>query len=60
MTRPKMPYVNSHIIYDVEKTPNEIRCLICNERLPITSPFRLSTFMTIGKAFARRHRHERI
>jgi len=47
------------IIYDFSKIPNEFRCLICGEKMIVTSAPRFSTFIVLGDKFANQHKHEK-
>jgi len=39
--------------------PNEIKCLICGEKMIITTPARYSTFKVLGDRFASYHLHQK-
>jgi len=47
------------IVYDCSKIPNEIKCLICGEKMIITTPARYSTFKVLGDKFASCHMHQK-
>jgi rRNA maturation protein Nop10 len=38
--------------------PNELKCLICGEKVEILTPARYSTFIVLGDKFAKEHVHE--
>lgn len=47
-------------MYDCSKVPNKFKCLICGERMIVTSPARYSTFIVLGDKFAEQHKHKEI